>query len=102
MKPIFYLFDSLIYEYTKTKYGVEIRRIDGEDIDYSGTLNPNGWDEKTYELILDLKGVESAEEYKEGCDFKTHTIWSKHYEVIENIESHIDNDHVFLVIDYDA
>ena len=44
---------------------------------------------------------ESAEEYKESCDIKTHTICASNYAVIENIESYIDNKNVFLVIVYD-
>ena len=101
MRIYYYLFDKLIYNYTETKFGVEILRNDNQDINISGELEPNGWNERTYELILDLKGVESAEEYKESCDIKTHTICASNYTVIENIESYIDNKKMFLVIVYD-
>ena len=53
----------------KQSQGVEIQRTNGEDI--GGVLEPYGWDERTYELILDLKGIESAEEYKDSCEINT-------------------------------
>ena len=48
MRIFYYLFDKLIYNYTVTKDGVEIRRNDGQDINVDGNLEPNGNDDKTY------------------------------------------------------
>ena len=119
MKPKCYLFDKRIYQYTKIEHGVEIRRKDGQDIDISGNLQPDGmpdyvWNDDSDPDAWgdgdDLWGSEITDEgtlvnrpidNKEGYDFKTHTIWSRHYEVIDDVESHIDNDDVFIVIDYD-
>ena len=48
MRIYYYLFDKLIYNYTETNDGVEIRRNDGKNIDVDGKLESNSNDDKTY------------------------------------------------------
>ena len=75
MRIYYYLFDKLIYNYTETKDGVEIRRNDGQDIDVDdGNLEANGSDNKTY------------------------TIYAYNYHIIEDFETN--NENVFLVVEY--
>lgn len=74
MHIYYYLFDKLIYNYTDTENGVEIRRNDGQDIDVDGKLEPNTDDNKTY------------------------IIYAENYHVIEDFETR--NENVFLVVEY--
>ena len=74
MRIYYYLFDKLIYNYTVTKEGVEIRRNDGQDIDVDGKLEPNTDDNKLY------------------------VIYAYNYNIEEDFETH--NENVFLVVEY--
>ena len=70
------MFDKLLYNYTETKDGIEIRRNDGKDIDVDGNLEANGSDNKTY------------------------TIYAYSYHIIEDFDFETNNKNVFLVVEY--
>ena len=75
MRIFYYLFDKLIYNYTETEYGVEIRRNDGQDID----------------VVKD--------KFESNCDDnKTFIIYAESYNIEEDFETH--NKNVFLVVEY--
>ena len=76
MRIFYYLFDKLIYNYTETKDGVEIRRNDGQDINVDGNLEPNGNDDKTY------------------------IIYAENYHIIDEGDFETNNKNVFLVVEY--
>ena len=75
MRIYYYLFDKLIYNYTITERGVEIRRNDGQDID---ELNDK------FESNSD--------------DNKLYIIYAYNYHIIEDFETN--NKNVFLVVEY--
>ena len=64
----------MIYNYTNTEYGVEIRRNDGQDVDVDGCLESNTDNNKTY------------------------MIYAENYHIIEDFETN--NKNVFLVVEY--
>jgi len=74
MRIYYYLFDKLIYNYSITDDGVEIRRNDGKNIDIDGNLESNSNDDKTY------------------------IIYAYNYHIIEDFETN--NKNVFLVVEY--
>ena len=74
MRIYYYLFDKLIYNYTITENGIEIRRNDGQDIDIDGKLEPNTDDNKLF------------------------IIYAENYNIEENFETN--NENVFLVVEY--
>ena len=74
MRIYYYLFDKLIYNYTITERGVEIRRNDEQDIDVDGKLEPNTDDNKLY------------------------IIYAYNYHIIEDFETN--NKNVFLVVEF--
>ena len=76
MRIYYYLFDKLIYNYTITEQGVEIRRNDEQDINVDGKLEPNGNDNKTY------------------------IIYAENYHIIEDGDFETNNKNVFLVVEY--
>lgn len=76
MRIFYYLFDKLIYNYTVTENGVEIRRNDGQDINVDGNLEPNGNDDKTY------------------------IIYAENYHIIDEGDFETNNKNVFLVVEY--
>ena len=76
MRIFYYLFDKLIYNYTVTKDGVEIRRNDGQDINVNSNIEPNGNDDKTY------------------------IIYAENYHIIDEGHFETNNKNVFLVVEY--
>ena len=76
MRIFYYLFDKLIYNYTVTENGVEIRRNDGQDINVNSNLEPNGNDDKTY------------------------IIYAENYHIIDEGDFETNNKNVFLVVEY--
>ena len=77
MRIYYYLFDKLLYNYTETKDGIEIRRNDGQDID------------------------EVKDGFESNCDDnKTYTIYAYSYHIIEDFDFETNNKNVFLVVEY--
>ena len=66
----------MIYNYTITDDGIEIRRNDGKNIDVDGNLESNSNDDKTY------------------------IIYAYNYHIIEDEDFETNNKNVFLVVEY--
>ena len=98
----YYVFDKNIYKYKVCRDWIEIKRNDGNDINYNGDLEPEEFNEYYYNDLIHWNLEDIANDYKNSCSPKVHLIKSCNHQIIDSDEiknySGVD---VFIVIDND-
>ena len=98
----YYVFDKNKYKYKDCEEWVEIRRIDGKDINYEDDLEIEEFNEHYYNDLLHWNRKDIAIKYKNSCCSKVHLIMSSNHQIIDSDEiKNYSNSDVFIVIDDD-